>query len=106
MITQSCQSLIDELVEYEKRVWQALVAGDQKSDAELLDDEFLGVYPSGYASKQDHVDQLAGGPSIASFNLSDFRVIELGNDHAILSYQADYIRFNARISETVMVSSI
>ena len=65
------------LLALETRVWQALVDGDAAADGALLSDDFLGVYPSGYATRGDHVEQLEAGPSVTAFTLSDTRVIDL-----------------------------
>jgi hypothetical protein len=82
---------IEEVVELERQVWSALVAGDAAADASLLTDDFLGVYPSGFAGRSDHAGQLRDGPTVASFDLSDARLLELSTDVALLSYRADYL---------------
>ena len=97
------------LVELETRVWEALVSGDAGADARLLADDFLGVYPSGFARRADHVGQLDGGPTVAAFELSDARMIALNDDHLLLSYRADFQRLVggvAHASESMYVSSL
>ena len=98
-------SLLEELSACETRVWQALVSGDTAADMAALAAGFLGVYSSGFADKADHAGQLADGPTVASFALSDLRVMSLGRDHAVLSYFARYSR-PMGVEETMYVSSI
>lgn len=98
--------LLNELTLCECKVWDALVSGDRQADAAALDDGFLGVYPDGFAGKHDHVQQLADGPTIKSYELSAHRVLLLGNDHAVLSYRADFVRQKRRDTEAMYVSSI
>ena len=54
---------IEQLVDLETQVWQALVDGDAAADAALLADDFLGVSPTGFAGKAEHAGLLAGGVS-------------------------------------------
>ena len=80
---------IEEFVRLETAVWQALVDGDAAADAALLTDDFLGVYPSGFAGRDDHAGQLADGPTVATFELSEERLLAISDDAVILSYRAD-----------------
>ncbi len=98
--------LLQELRLHETRVWDALVGGDSKADEAALDDSFLGVYPDGFAGKADHVRQLIDGPTVQTYALSDLRVMRLGNDHAVLSYRADFQRLRRAEPEAMYVSSI
>ncbi|MEL6476560.1 MAG: nuclear transport factor 2 family protein [Pseudomonadota bacterium] len=98
--------LLDDLKECETRVWQALTRGDAAADAAHLDPTFLGVYPSGFAGKADHVGQLAEGPTVARFQLSHLRWMSLGDDHALISYRAVFRRTGASADEAMYVSSI
>ena len=97
------------LVELETRVWDALVRGDAAADTRLLSDDFLGVYSSGFAGRAEHAGQLQHGPTIATFELHDARIIELSDDHVLLSYRAEYQRLVegvARPRESMYVSSL
>jgi len=98
--------LLAELLRSETGVWNALVAGDQKADADALDGNFLGVYPDGFSGKEGHVGQLAKGSTIESYKLSDHRVLELGKQNAVLSYRALFTRRSRNESEAMYVSSI
>lgn len=94
------------LLRCETAIWEALVSGDMAQDAAGLDADFLGVYPDGFANKDTHVQQLASGPTIRSYALSQARVMSLGPDHALLSYRATYQRKSATTNEVMYVSSI
>lgn len=100
------RALLAELTECEERVWQALVRGDPQADAAALSDDFLGVYSDGFATKGDHVAQLGNGPTVQAYALSELRVLALGEDHAVLSYRADYCRQRCEEIEAMFVSSI
>lgn len=104
MVTTS--DLLDTLVTLETRVWDALVFGDAEADGALLSETFLGVYPSGFATKKDHVGQLDEGPSIAEYVLNDCRLMTLGAEHAVLSYDARFRRVGTQQKERMFVSSI
>ncbi len=96
---------LEEFILLETRVWQALVDGDAKADAALLLPEFLGVYPSGFSDKAGHVGQLAEGPTVARFDLSEARILVLGSEHVMLSYRARFARVGAE-EEDMFVSSL
>lgn len=81
---------IEDFLRLEAKVWQALADGDPEEDARLLSDDFLGVYPTGFADRSDHTAQLVDGPTIATFALHDARLVSISESAAILSYRADY----------------
>jgi hypothetical protein len=80
---------IERFIRLETAVWQALVDGDAAADAQLLTDDFLGVYPSGFADRADHAGQLADGPTVAGFELSEARLLAISDTAVMLSYRAD-----------------
>lgn len=88
----TAESLLDTLVELETRVWEALRRGDAGEDERMLAADFVGLYPTGYADRSDHVGQLAEGPTVADYELHDTRLIVLGADDALLCYRAVYRR--------------
>ena len=98
--------LLFELEACETSVWEALVRGDALADKAALHDDFLGVYSDGFSEKTDHVQQLDDGPTITSFELTNCRILSLGNDHAVFSYRADFIRTGNGAAEAMYVSSI
>ena len=83
-------------VELETKVWEALQLGDAEADARLLAEDFLGVYPSGFADRSAHAGQLASGPTVAEFELRDARLMVLSDNHVLLAYRADWRRVSAR----------
>ena len=100
---------VDDLLQLERRVWDALVKGDAETDIELLAEDFLGVYPTGFAGRSDHVDQLADGPSVSTYALSEPRKLDISDRAVMLSYRAEYQRAS-RVgdgrSEVMYVSSL
>ncbi len=99
------RDLLTDLLAHETLVWGALVTGDAASDEALMDQGFLGVYPSGFATRACHVGQLADGPSVATFTILEPRVMSLGPDTALLAYRAEYTRPGGS-PEAMYVSSI
>lgn len=100
------KALLNGLIACETAVWQALVTGDQAQDQAALDERFLGVYPDGFADKEDHVAQLINGATVTSYELSECRCMALGADHGLLSYLASFIRIGNTEAETMYVSSV
>ncbi|MBW4710188.1 DUF4440 domain-containing protein [Roseobacter sp. YSTF-M11] len=98
--------LTQTLLPCETAVWEALVKGDAAQDAAALDETFLGVYPDGFATKHEHVAQLANGPTIRWFSITDARSMALGQGFALLSYLAIYQRVTRETPEQMFVSSI
>ncbi len=99
-------ALLSDLLALETSVWEALKAGDSTQDRVLLCPEFLGVYPSGFAGRDDHADQLGDGPSVVDYALTEARALPVGADHAMLSYLATYTRPGQPIPEAMYVSSL
>jgi hypothetical protein len=85
---------LEGLIELETKVWDALRRGDAEADRHLLAEDFLGVYPSGFANRSDHVGQLTNGPTVAEFELRDARLMLLSDSDALLSYRADWRRLS------------
>lgn len=95
------------LLSLETAVWQALVDGDAAADARLLADDFVGVYPDGFSGRADHVGQLAAGPTVRTFELSQARMIAVSHDAVLLLYRAMYERVSASTQpESMYVSSL
>lgn len=98
--------LLAELTQFETDVWDVLVNGDRDADEKALHENFLGVYTDGFAGKQDHVAQLADGPTVQAYDLSDLAARPLGTEHALLSYKVQFLRASRSIFEVMYVSSI
>jgi hypothetical protein len=90
----------------ERAVWAALVAGDAAADLALLSDDFLGAYPDGFSGRAAHCAQLAEGPSVAAYAITEEHLRPLGPDHMLYAYRACYRRPGAEASEEMLVSSI
>lgn len=100
---------IEFFLALETRVWDALASGDAAADLELLAPDFVGVYPTGFADRADHADELTDGPTVASYDLSDARLIRLSSSAVMLCYRADYRHLRRGVSgdvETMYVSSL
>ncbi len=98
---------LDDLLALETAVWVALQAGDAKADRQSLSEDFLGVYPSGFAGRSDHVGQLANGPTVSEFTILDARMMVVSDKDVILSYRAVFTRLGPdRQSESMFVSSL
>jgi len=97
---------LDELLVLEQQVWQALVDGDGAADGRMLSDDFLGVYPTGFADRAAHVGQLADGPTVESFAIHDATVMTLTDDLVLLAYRAVYRRPAATADDEMYISSL
>jgi hypothetical protein len=100
---------IEDFIRLETEVWRALVSGDAVADARLLAEDFLGVYPTGFADRSDHVGQLNAGPTVDEFTLSHERLLVLSDSVVLLAYRADYRRApraEGTELETMYVSSL
>ncbi|MGD9997969.1 MAG: DUF4440 domain-containing protein [Ilumatobacteraceae bacterium] len=81
---------LEHFVGLESQVWQALLDGDADADRSLLTDDFVGLYPTGFATRDEHAGQLTEGPTMAEYAISEARSIELSEDAVLLCYRADY----------------
>lgn len=96
-----------EFVALETKVWVALQTGDSAADLSALSENFLGVYPSGFSNRSDHVGQLADGPTIAEYSIVDARVLAITDRDVMLAYRADFRRpGSASELESMFVSSL
>ncbi len=102
---ETAPSLAD-ILKLETQVWAALVNGDASADRALLSADFLGVYPSGFANRDDHVGQFADAPTMAEFKLSQEKLRVLTPDVVLLSYRADYLRPDATEWGAMLISSL
>ncbi|WP_170358901.1 MULTISPECIES: nuclear transport factor 2 family protein [Ruegeria] len=95
-----------EILELEKQVWTALVEGNASADRALLSADFLGVYPTGFANRDDHVGQFADAPTMSRYELSETKLRVLNADIVLLSYRADYQRPDSDAWEAMLISSL
>ncbi|WP_170514775.1 nuclear transport factor 2 family protein [Ruegeria atlantica] len=95
-----------EILELEKQVWTALVEGNASADRALLSADFLGVYPTGFANRDDHVGQFADAPTMSRYELSETKLRVLNADIVLLSYRADYQRPDSDAWGAMLISSL
>ncbi|MEM7643521.1 MAG: nuclear transport factor 2 family protein [Pseudomonadota bacterium] len=105
-MTETSSNLSRDVELAERTVWSVLRDGDIDADQAALAQDFLGVYPDGFADRADHAGQLRDGPTIASYDLHDIRVRALGQEHALIAYRAVYTRPTRTAPEEMYVSSI
>ncbi|WP_254443273.1 nuclear transport factor 2 family protein [Ruegeria arenilitoris] len=97
---------LDEILTLEKQVWAALVEGNASTDRALLSADFLGVYPTGFANRDDHVGQFADAPTMARYELSETKLRILTRDIVLLTYRADFQRPGSEAWEAMLISSL
>jgi len=100
---------LDYFVELESQVWRALASGDAQADERLLAPGFVGIYDTGFSGRDEHVNRLRSGPLVGSYTLADARLMSLGDGIVLLSYQANWRRYDADATcpeEVMYVSSI
>ena len=108
-MTNSHKRNIDFFFQLASQIWDTVVSGDVDADARLLADDFLGVYSTGFAEKDDHVGQLAAGPVAKSYSRSQARLRVLGDGVVLLSYKAQWVRMSGTsfaAQATMYISSI
>ena len=93
-------------VDLERQVWQALIDGDATADRRLLSDDFVGVYPSGFADRNDHVSQFVSAPTVSSYSLEQARVFEVSDRAVMLCYLAVFQRPGDGAVHRMFVSSL
>jgi hypothetical protein len=98
---------VEQLVELETQVWRALVDGDPAADQRLLSHDFVGVYPTGFAGRDEHVAQIAHQPTVARFEITEPRAFAVAEDAWMLMYRAVSVRPGAdAVEESMYVSSL
>jgi len=93
-------------VDLESGVWEAMVSGDLDAERELLSADFLGVYPSGFATRAEHLAELADGPVTVSYTIVDARLIEVSADSVMLCSRADHQPVGRDEPESMYISSL
>jgi hypothetical protein len=96
-------------VDLETQVWEALAHGDADADRALLTSDFLGVYTTGFANRSEHAAQLANGPTVATYAITDARLLRVSPTNVLLCYRADYRRMRdgrPGDEETMFISSL
>ena len=98
----------DELIELERRGWEALAAGAQEATrfyGDVLDREVAMLFPGGMAlTDREQILQSMGGAPWASFALEDPRVLWLTPDCGAVVYGVVAVREG--VTYSALVSSI
>jgi hypothetical protein len=97
---------LTHFVALERQVWQALMDGDASADRRLLSDDFVGVYPSGFANRDGHVAQFVSAPTVSVYRIEHARLIEVSDDRAMLCYLAVFQRPSDEVIHRMYVSSL
>lgn len=81
--------MVDELVELERRGWEALAAGGGKAFySEHMDEAGLMILPGFVASKSEAVDAIDDSRPWTRYRLSDWRTTPAGKDAGLVTYRA------------------
>jgi hypothetical protein len=100
---------IKEILNLEMQVWEALRNGDSQLDEKMLSEDFLGVYPTGFSNRAEHVGQLKYGPTVYKYDLTDSRLLDLGENRVLISYKTIWIRLKEgepQPPEVMFISSV
>jgi hypothetical protein len=100
------RSDIGFFVDLEAGVWDALVAGDSAADRSRLTADFLGVYPSGFADRDEHTEQLADGPTMTSYSIDEARTFDVSHDAVMLAYLATFVSAGESAEKQMYISSL
>lgn len=77
------------LIANEKASWEAARRKDYAAFASLLSDDFVDIFPNGkIVGKKELVEQYIRGVDLREYSLSDFRVVWLSRDAALVVYRA------------------
>jgi len=87
---RSASHTVEQFVNLEQKVWEAFVLGDPTKDAEMLSDDFVGVYTTGIWNKLQHCKQLEDGPVVAKYELRNPIIQPRPNGSVMLIYSATY----------------
>ena len=83
---------LSAILDLELAVWEALRTGDADADRRLLSPDFVGLYPTGFATREDHAGELAKGPTVGEYSLHETRLLVVSERDVLLCYRADWCR--------------
>ena len=92
---------LEFFIELERLVWDALTVGDAAADEALLTADFVGVYPTGFADRADHVGQLVGGPTVDSYVINEARLVRISSTAVLLCYRAEFRRPDSGVKPVI-----
>jgi len=76
------------LIAKENEVWEALKNKDKSADAQLLADDFVGLYDTGFGNKSEHVKQMDDSYTLEEYAIRDPRVLRLSPTMSLLLYES------------------
>ena len=77
------------LISYEKQSWEAVKRKDYKTFESFLADDFYDIFANGQVvTKSELLQNYIRGVELTDYSLSDFKVIMLNKDAAIVVYTA------------------
>ena len=82
------KNLEKDLVELEKKAWEGVKNSDPNAMKMLLTEDFLEVTESGRRNLQEALKAYEQPSPFKTYELSEFKVISLSKNSAVLSYQA------------------
>lgn len=88
-VGSSGKSAEEMLVAYEKQSWEAVKQKDYKTFESFLADDFYDIFSNGQVvTKTELLQNYIRGVDLIDYALSDFKVIMLNEDAAIMVYKA------------------
>ena len=96
--------MTDRLLELERGFWSA--GGDGDYYREHMATEGLCVLPVGVLDKDETVAAIGESEPWEDFELSDVRILDLGDDEAALCYRAEAVGNSRSSGYTALISSV
>ena len=88
-VATGSKSTEEMLISYEKQSWEAVKRKDYKTFESFLADDFYDLFANGQGvTKSELLQNYIRGVNLIDYSLSDFKVIMLNDDAAIVVYTA------------------
>ncbi|MDO5495521.1 MAG: nuclear transport factor 2 family protein [bacterium] len=95
-----------DVITAETAVWEALRNGDRDADRALLAEDFVGVYPTGFVTREDHLAEIAQGPSVYAYEFLETKVLSISPEAALIAYRVWFQHTRSSQPVEWMVSSL
>lgn len=83
------EATAETLISYEQQSWATVKRKDYETFASFIADDFCDIFPNGQVvSKSELLQNYIRGVDLIDYSLSDFRVVMLNQDAAIVAYIA------------------
>ena len=82
------KSVGEMLMENERRTWELYKNRDVKGLSEFTSEDYVDIYPDGQVVNKEQYLRDVFGVKVHEYALSDFKVVWLNDDAAIVVYQA------------------